>query len=234
MIEYGFESGSQKMLNVINKKVTVKENRDAAIWTDEAGIFTSPALVLAMPGETDETIGETIDFLKSLNLHYKQYQWKYALPIPGAALYEFAKISGAIKDEDEYLSSLTDEVENASVFHVNLTDEPDDVVAGWDRRLKKEMDDYYFKRRYKSKLAAKAARLLNSLELHFRRRTLFRALARKFIQSKSGAIKPSPRFRKDTNINVESLLTRMDNSMPNREASLKTINARLNSEAFVK
>ena len=56
MIEYGFESGSQKMLNIINKRATVEQNKNAALWTHEAGMFTSPALVLAMPGETNETI----------------------------------------------------------------------------------------------------------------------------------------------------------------------------------
>ena len=80
-IEYGFESGNQKMLNIINKRVTVEQNRSAAMWTHEAGIFTSPALVLAMPGETNETVNETIEFLKSLNFHYKQYQWKYRRPL---------------------------------------------------------------------------------------------------------------------------------------------------------
>ena len=33
MIEYGFESGSQKMLNIIDKRTTVEQNSKVAIWT---------------------------------------------------------------------------------------------------------------------------------------------------------------------------------------------------------
>jgi len=177
MIEYGFESGSQKMLNIINKRVTVEQNRNAALWTHDAGIFTSPAIVLGMPGETNQTIGETIEFLKSLNFHYKQYQWKYAMPIPGSALYEYAKLSRTIEDEDGYLSSLSGEVENGGVFIINLTDEPDDVVAGWDERLKRELDDHYLKCSYRFRVIGKMLRFLKTVDLHLRRKTLLSGIA---------------------------------------------------------
>ncbi|MBW2035549.1 MAG: B12-binding domain-containing radical SAM protein, partial [Deltaproteobacteria bacterium] len=107
MIEYGFESGSQKMLNIIDKRVSVEENRQVALWTNEVGIYTSPALVLGMPGETSYTIGESIRFLDSLDLGFRKYQMAYAMPIPGAPLYEYAKLSGIISDEDEYLEMIS-------------------------------------------------------------------------------------------------------------------------------
>ena len=243
MIEYGFESGNQKMLNIINKRVTVEQNRSAAMWTHEAGIFTSPALVLAMPGETNETVNETIEFLKSLNFHYKQYQWKYALPIPGSPLYDFAKLSGAIEDEDEYLVSLTDEVETAGVFHVNLTEEPDEVVASWDDRLKRELDDYYFNRTYKNPLVRKVIQFWKRLELHLRRRTLLYTIAKKIklfmfkhfrTRKDIVAQKGSPRFRKKRDIKIENLLQSINYFTPNKEAALKNINKRLQDERVVK
>lgn len=146
MIEYGFESGCQKMLNIIDKRVSVEQNRQVALWTNEVGIYTSPTLVLAMPGETQKTVGESIDFLKSLNFGFKQYQWSYALPIPGSTLYEFAMLSGAVTDEDKYLASLSGDVGGAGVFHVNLTDEPDDIVAGWANRVRDAVDSDYLRR----------------------------------------------------------------------------------------
>lgn len=236
MIEYGFESGSQKMLNIINKRVTVEQNRQAALWTAQAGMFTSPALVLAMPGETDRTITETIDFLKSLNFDYKQYQWKYALPIPGSALYDFARLSGAIKDEDEYLSSLTKEVDKAGIFHVNLTDEPDDVVASWDGRLKREMDEHYFKRVFGNRYLAGIGKFVMTLDIYRRRNALRPAILAKLRKILSGtgktAGKPGPaashpRFRKDPVISTEKLLAGIDHSAPNRAAALKSLNKRI-------
>ena len=170
MIEYGFESGSQKMLNIIDKRTTVEQNRKVAIWTKEAGIYTSPTLVLGMPGENSNTVQESINFLKSLNLDFKQYQWTYALPIPGSHLYEFAKTTGIIENEDEYLSSLTGKFAEAGVFHVNLTDEPDEVVAGWGEKVNKELDNYYLKRKYKNQLIAKFVQLLMKIKLHYRKK----------------------------------------------------------------
>jgi hypothetical protein len=151
MIEYGFEAGNQKMLNIIDKRVTVEQNRQAALWTAQAGIYTSPTLVLAMPGETDKTVSESVDFIKSLSLGYKQYQWSYALPIPGSPLYEFARLSGAVEDEDEYLDSLDGKVAGAGIFHVNLTDEPDEIVASWRNKIRSRIDDAYLRRRYGSR-----------------------------------------------------------------------------------
>ena len=238
MIEYGFESGSQKMLNIINKRVTVEQNRQAALWTAEAGMYTSPALVLAMPGETDHTITETINFLKSLNFDYKQYQWKYALPIPGSALYEFARLSGAIKDEDKYLSSLTKEIETAGVFHVNLTDESDDVVASWSARLKNEIDNFYFDRTYRNKYLAMLGRLALTIDLYRRRKALLAAVLQKLhgifakrAEGKNPAKEQSryPMFRKDPSISIEELLLGIDCSMPNKAATLKSLNRRIES-----
>lgn len=238
MIEYGFEAGSQKMLNVIDKRVSVQQNRDAARWTSEAGIFTSPALVLAMPGETRHTIDETIDFLKSLNFHYKQYQWKYALPIPGSHLYEYAKLVKAIEDEDEYLTSLVGGVDKGAVFNINLTQEPDEVVASWDKKLRSELDDYYFRSRYKIGLLAKLMKIIATLELYYRRKELLRLIKRKTVGlfakgkgPKTGEKKLQSRFRKKVDFDIESVLKGIDCTVPNREASLKNINKKLKEMA---
>lgn len=238
MIEYGFEAGSQKMLNIIDKRVTVEQNRNAAIWTAEAGIFTSPALVLAMPGETESTIRETINFLKSLNFYYKQYQWKYALPIPGSHLYEYAKLVGAIDDEDKYLMSLKDGKDRGAIFIMNLTDEPDEVVASWDKRLKNELDDYYFKSTYKFELLARLMRVVTIIELYYRRKDLMPMIARRLrsiygkvfqngVKKESHVATYKTIFRKRPGFEVESLLKDIDHSVLTKEVALKNINNRL-------
>ena len=65
-VNYGIESGSEKMLKVMEKNATVEENINALKWTHEAGLGTIIQLVLGMPGESDETIRETIEFLKKV------------------------------------------------------------------------------------------------------------------------------------------------------------------------
>lgn len=237
MIEYGFESGSQKMLNIIDKRVSIEQNRQVAIWTNEAGIYTSPTLVLGMPGENSETVKESIEFIKSLDFNFKQYQWSYALPIPGSHLYDFCRINKIIEDEDEYLSSLDGEVAGAGVFHVNMTDEPDEVVAGWADRIKKEIDDYYFNRRYKNRLIAKIMSLSEKIRLAYKRGDLLYIVKAKIIFLISSTLKSkqeitvskvSIRFKKKKDLNnIEALLNGLTYSSVNREMAVKKINQRL-------
>ena len=236
MIEYGFESGSQKILDIMNKMVTVEQNRQVALWTKEAGIFTSPALVLGMPGETNQTVQETINFVKSLDFGFKQYQYTYALPIPGSALYEYAKIAGAIDNEDEYLSSLEGEVSGAHFFHVNVSDEPDHVVTGWGEKLKNELDIAFFYSRHKNLFIAKLMCLIAKISLLYQSGTLLKILARRVrtffasllhLKQPSGPQKGHGRFRKKGDIQIEAFLKSNDPGSPDHGVPLKIINQRL-------
>lgn len=58
-ISFGIESGSQKLLDIVNKQVTVEQNRQALRWAKEAGIVTKAFLMVGIPGETKETVEET-------------------------------------------------------------------------------------------------------------------------------------------------------------------------------
>lgn len=126
IIMYGFESGSQKMLDIMDKRTSVERNIDVARWTKKAGIFTSPNLLLAMPGETTETVRQTVDFLKKTEYGPRWYQYAYALTVPGTPLYDYAMATGLIPDEDAYLDSLyaadVHDFVNTGIF-INYTSE---------------------------------------------------------------------------------------------------------------
>ncbi len=143
MIEYGFESGSQKMLNVIDKRVSIQDNINVALWTKEAGIYTSPAFVLGMPGETTETINETIEFIKKIRYDY--YQCTYAFPVPGTPLYDYARLKGYIVDEDKYLEEIYDFTPNnfiESRVFINFTSEDKATMATWPKEMTKAIKKY--------------------------------------------------------------------------------------------
>ncbi|HOX09681.1 MAG TPA: hypothetical protein PLA52_03465, partial [Candidatus Omnitrophota bacterium] len=205
--------------------------------TKEAGIYTSPTLVLAMPGETDRTVNESIGFLKSLGLGYKQYQWSYALPIPGSPLYDFAKLSGAINNEDEYLTSLDGKVSGAGVFHVNLTDELDETVSGWAEKVSSAVDDDWYIKNYKVRLLAECAKLAKKAEYHLRNKDILKTVWNKLrcrvkVSDRIGAAsdtKTTVKFRKRGDIVFEDLIKGMDDTAINREMALKNINTRLAS-----
>lgn len=119
---YGFESGSQAILDRMKKRITVKQAQDAIRMTKMAGIKIAGSFIFGMPGETRETVKETLDFIKRTQLRI--YRFFYATPYPNTELYEIAKKMGRLpSDEDRYVESLG---EMWTTFRVNLTDIPDD------------------------------------------------------------------------------------------------------------
>ncbi len=96
MIGYGLESGSQEILDRMNKKTTLEQNANAVRWTKEAGLQATAHTVLGYPGETAETIKKTIDFVCSLPLDFAQFYC--AVPFPGSKLYQEAIEKGWIVD----------------------------------------------------------------------------------------------------------------------------------------
>jgi len=63
-INFGVESANQGILNAIGKGTTVQQNAAAIRMAKEAGLSVTVSLVLGYPGETDQTIHQTIDFIK--------------------------------------------------------------------------------------------------------------------------------------------------------------------------
>lgn len=62
----GVESGSQKILDNIHKGTTVAQNAQVVRWCDEVGIRCKLSLIIGLPGETQETLNETREFLRGL------------------------------------------------------------------------------------------------------------------------------------------------------------------------
>lgn len=93
-IIYGIESGSQKILDVMNKKATVEMNRKTIELTKKAGIACYADIMLGMPGEDRDTIDETIAFLLSTKPIVGYIPVLY--PLPGTRVYEEAKAQGAL------------------------------------------------------------------------------------------------------------------------------------------
>lgn len=100
-IFYGFESGDQKLLDIICKGVTLEQSRLANQWTKDAGIEVRGSFMIALPGETPELAQKTIDFAKELNPDYAQFS--ITTPYPGTPLWKLAGQYGTLdKDYDKY------------------------------------------------------------------------------------------------------------------------------------
>ena len=106
-ISYGIESGSQKILNIMKKKITVSQNYSAMKMTTESGIFPHANIVLGMPGETRETLKETKKFLESLELEPKHVSFAFATAYPGTELFTYLTGKYNVTDLKAYLENVT-------------------------------------------------------------------------------------------------------------------------------
>jgi radical SAM superfamily enzyme YgiQ (UPF0313 family) len=67
-VSLGFESGCDDILKKMNKHFLSKDVREAARMLSEHGIRTMGFLMLGGPGETRDTVEETLAFVSDLNL----------------------------------------------------------------------------------------------------------------------------------------------------------------------
>src|SRR6187455_356305 len=82
----GAESGSQKVIDLMDRRVDVKQVRDMIRLTRKHGIEAGTFIMLGYPGETEDDIEETIRHLKESNPDY--FTITVAYPIKGTELYE--------------------------------------------------------------------------------------------------------------------------------------------------
>ena len=63
---FGVESGCQRIRDSLKKRVTTKQCENAVKWAKEAGIFVTVSVILGYPGETKETLQESLDFVRKV------------------------------------------------------------------------------------------------------------------------------------------------------------------------
>jgi len=94
----GVESGNQMILDRMNKKITLQQISRAFNLCKKVGIRTSAFFMIGMPGESFDTVHETITFAKRLDPDYvivNQYT-----PLPKTALWEYCIERGLINETD--------------------------------------------------------------------------------------------------------------------------------------
>jgi len=87
MICFGLESGNQKVLDLADKRSTPQKARRAVELCKEVGISPLGSFILGLPGETRETMEETISFAQSLGI---PYGFHLLSPFPGTRIREKA------------------------------------------------------------------------------------------------------------------------------------------------
>ena len=154
-VQYGVETGSQRMLDVMEKNTSVQHNINAAKWSHEAGLFLVYSMLFGMPGECPETVKETIDFMKDVTEFlpeppYARISINRLEALPGTAVYEFSKVLGLVgrtpEEEEKYLLHISDTSGAEAGKQLNVTDYPDFVVQSWRRLMWLEVMHNWFKK----------------------------------------------------------------------------------------
>jgi len=96
-VSIGFESGSQTILDILNKHISVEQNIEAAKIVKEANLKLCALMIFNGIGETDETREQTQKFLETIqpdDIGSLQQLWV----LPGTELYNRMKEANFIDD----------------------------------------------------------------------------------------------------------------------------------------
>jgi hopanoid biosynthesis associated radical SAM protein HpnJ len=93
----GYETGNQQILHNIKKGMRIDWARRFSADCHKLGITLHGTFVLGLPGETRETIAETIRFAKEVNPH--TIQVSLAAAYPGTYLYDQARQNGWLLED---------------------------------------------------------------------------------------------------------------------------------------
>ncbi|MDN4630618.1 hopanoid biosynthesis associated radical SAM protein HpnJ [Sphingomonas sp. PvP056] len=115
----GYESGNQQILHNIKKGLRTDVARQFTKDCHELGVVIHGTFILGLPGETLETIEETINYAKEIDPH--TIQVSLAAPYPGTFLYKQATENGWFDNSHELLTDGGNQIAQLSYPHLHST-----------------------------------------------------------------------------------------------------------------
>lgn len=105
VLSVGIESGSQRILDKMKKKLTLNKIREKISLIRKVGFDINGFFIIGYPEENIEDIEKSINFAKNLDL--KSVIFYNFLPLPGTKIYQELKMKGEISkvDWDKYFQS---------------------------------------------------------------------------------------------------------------------------------
>ena len=152
----GYESGNQQILHNIKKGLLVDVAKRFSRDCRELGIVVHGTFILGLPGETRETIQETLKFAKEVNPH--TIQVSLAAPYPGTFLYKQAKENGWFASDVDLLTEDGTQIAPLNYPHLGHTE------------IFNSVEDFYKKFYFRpSKIAEIVGEMLTSRDMLVRR-----------------------------------------------------------------
>ncbi|MCX7678340.1 MAG: B12-binding domain-containing radical SAM protein [Spirochaetes bacterium] len=162
MLCFGIESGNQEILNTVKKKITLDRCKEAIALCEEVGISPMASYILGLPGESPETIAQTMEFAKSLT---PNYGYHILAPFPGTEVRE--------KKEEYGITILTDDWDkydaNRSVSHTGLVSPEyiDEIVESFNSGIKRYIENAIKRKQAGEIISEKDERLIHKISSFF-------------------------------------------------------------------
>jgi len=144
MISFGIESGSQRILDVMRKGITIEQIKTAISFCRKTGIEAMGYFMIGNPTETENEARETIRFSQKLGLDLATFGTTAAYP--GTELYKWAIDNQALSDRFWYMKrvAVSSDAREAS-GNLNLKDFSPERQA---KLVKEANKSFYFRPSY--------------------------------------------------------------------------------------
>jgi len=98
LVSYGIETGTQRLMDLIEKQETLEHIKVAVRSSKKSGLLVRGTLILGLPTESKEESQKTIEFAKEIGLDFAKFS--IATPYPGTVLFKLAQEQGLVDDKD--------------------------------------------------------------------------------------------------------------------------------------
>ena len=135
-VSFGIESANPGILKTIKKGITLQQVEDAVNMCRKAAITPFASFILGLPGETPQTIKETMEFGNRLKKRGLAFGFHLLAPFPGTEVRKYSERYGIkiLTDDWSQYHANRAIVETPSVGHKQL----DEIVVEWEQ----EYDNY--------------------------------------------------------------------------------------------
>lgn len=131
MISWGIESGSEEILKRARKGASPDKAAQALRWSRKAGIKNFGYFIIGLPGETEETIKQTIAFSKTLPLNVAIFH--IAAPYPGTPFFYEVVENGWFRPGTNW-----EQVDMDQSTVLDYADLPAERLMYWQKRATRE------------------------------------------------------------------------------------------------
>ena len=169
LLNFGFESSNQKVLDLMGKNTTVEQNIQALEIARKVGIGMGLNFIWGNKGDTEESLMGNVRLIKKYNTYDQIRTIRPVTPYPGCGLYYDAIKMGLLSGPEDFFEKF----KNSDLLTVNFTDIPEDKFYKLLFEANKELILDHFDNTTKN--MAEANELIqNFYDLYFRGKANFR------------------------------------------------------------